>query len=72
MAEKICRGEHSCHLCMLASLEKIDKIKELAKHPRFICFICGVALHSSVFARLASGAFCEAIVPLTFYEIIKD
>jgi hypothetical protein len=41
MAEKICRGEHSCHLCVLASLEKMDEIKELTKHPRFICFICG-------------------------------
>ena len=29
------------------------------------------ALHSSVFARLASGAFYETIVPMTFYEIIK-
>jgi len=28
------------------------------------------ALHSSVFARLASGAFYETIVLLTFYEII--
>ncbi|MCX5910713.1 MAG: hypothetical protein NTV04_02170 [Deltaproteobacteria bacterium] len=28
------------------------------------------ALHSSVFARLASGAFYAAIVLLTFYEII--
>jgi len=27
--------------------------------------------HSSGFARLASGAFYEAIVPLTFYEIIE-
>jgi len=27
--------------------------------------------HSSVFARLASGTFYEAIVPLTFYEIIE-
>ena len=25
----------------------------------------------SVFARLASGAFYETIVPVTFYEIIK-
>ena len=45
--------------------------------------ICGVALqlrhcgapvsapHSSVFARLASGAFYETIVLLTFYEIIN-
>jgi hypothetical protein len=45
--------------------------------------ICGVALqlrrcdapisapHSSVFARLASGAFYAAIRLLTFYEIIK-
>jgi hypothetical protein len=41
MGEKICRGEHSCHLCVLASLEKMDEIKELTKHPRFICFICG-------------------------------
>jgi hypothetical protein len=24
------------------------------------------------FARLASGAFYETIVPVTFYEIIKD
>jgi hypothetical protein len=29
------------------------------------------ALHSSVFARLASGAFYETIVPVTFYEIIN-
>jgi hypothetical protein len=29
------------------------------------------ALHSSVFARLASGAFYETIVPATFYEIIN-
>jgi hypothetical protein len=29
------------------------------------------APHSSVFARLASGAFYKAVVPLTFYEIIK-
>ena len=29
------------------------------------------ALHSSVFARLASGAFYETIVPMTFYEIIN-
>jgi hypothetical protein len=29
------------------------------------------APHSSVFARLASGAFYETIVPVTFYEIIK-
>jgi hypothetical protein len=29
------------------------------------------APHSSVFARLASGAFYETIVLLTFYEIIK-
>jgi len=28
------------------------------------------ALHSSVFARLASGAFYETIVFATFYEII--
>jgi hypothetical protein len=28
------------------------------------------ALHSSVFARLASGAFYESIVPVTSYEII--
>jgi hypothetical protein len=28
------------------------------------------ALHSSVFARLASGAFYETIVTVTFYEII--
>jgi hypothetical protein len=28
------------------------------------------ALHSSVFARLASGAFYETIVPPTFYEMI--
>jgi len=28
------------------------------------------ALHSSVFARLASGAFYETIVPEIFYEII--
>jgi hypothetical protein len=41
MAEKICRGEHSCHLCVLASMEKMDEIKALTKHPRFICFICG-------------------------------
>ncbi|MCX5907308.1 MAG: hypothetical protein NTY64_09000 [Deltaproteobacteria bacterium] len=27
--------------------------------------------HSSGVARLASGAFYEAIVPATFYEIIK-
>jgi len=27
--------------------------------------------HSSVFARLASGAFYETIVQLTFYEIIN-
>jgi hypothetical protein len=41
MAEKICRGDHACHLCMLASLEKIDEIKDLARKPKFICFICG-------------------------------
>jgi len=29
------------------------------------------ALHSSVFARLASGAFYETIVPVTCYEIIN-
>jgi hypothetical protein len=29
------------------------------------------APHSSVFARLASGALYETIVPVTFYEIIK-
>jgi len=29
------------------------------------------ALHSSVFARLASGAFYETIVPATYYEIIN-
>jgi hypothetical protein len=29
------------------------------------------ALHSSVFARLASGAFYKTIVLATFYEIIK-
>ncbi|MCX5910562.1 MAG: hypothetical protein NTV04_01415, partial [Deltaproteobacteria bacterium] len=29
------------------------------------------ALHSSVFARLAPGAFYETIVPVTFYEIIN-
>ncbi|MCX5912537.1 MAG: hypothetical protein NTV04_11450, partial [Deltaproteobacteria bacterium] len=29
------------------------------------------ALHSSVFARLASGAFYETIVLVTFCEIIK-
>jgi hypothetical protein len=29
------------------------------------------ALHSSIFARLTSGAFCETIVLVTFYEIIK-
>jgi len=29
------------------------------------------ALHSSVFARLASGAFYETIVFATFYEIIN-
>jgi hypothetical protein len=27
--------------------------------------------HSSVFARLASGAFYKAIVPRTFYAIIN-
>jgi len=27
--------------------------------------------NSSVFARLASGAFCETIVLQTFYEFIK-
>ena len=27
--------------------------------------------HSSVFARLASGAFYETIIPPAFYEIIK-
>jgi len=35
---------------------------------------CGTpvsAPHSSVFARLASGAFYETILPATFYEIIK-
>jgi len=36
----------------------------VAAHP-------GSALHSSVFARLASGAFYETIVPVTFYEIIN-
>jgi len=30
------------------------------------------ALHSSVFARLASGAFYETIVLVTFYEIIMN
>jgi hypothetical protein len=29
------------------------------------------ALHSSVFARLASGAFYETILRVTFYEIIN-
>jgi hypothetical protein len=29
------------------------------------------APHSSVFARLASGAFYETTVPLIFYEVIK-
>jgi hypothetical protein len=29
------------------------------------------ALHSSVFARLASGAFYETIVLVTFYEIFN-
>jgi hypothetical protein len=29
------------------------------------------ALHSSVFARLASESFYETIIPVTFYEIIK-
>jgi alanine racemase len=29
------------------------------------------ALHSSVFSRLASGAFYKTIVPVTFYEIIN-
>jgi len=29
------------------------------------------ALHSSVFVRLASGAFYQTIVPVAFYEIIK-
>jgi len=29
------------------------------------------ALHSSVFARLPSGAFYETIVRVPFYEIIK-
>jgi len=29
------------------------------------------ALHSSVFARQASGAFYETIVLVTFYEIIN-
>jgi len=29
------------------------------------------ALHSSVFARLASGSFYETIVPVTIYETIK-
>jgi predicted nucleic acid-binding protein len=28
-------------------------------------------LHSSVFARLASGSFYKSIVPMTFYEIIN-
>jgi hypothetical protein len=28
--------------------------------------------HSSVFARLASGAFYKAILPLIFYEIMKN
>jgi hypothetical protein len=32
----------------------------------------GGALHSSVFARLASGAFYQTIVLVTFYEIIMD
>jgi len=31
----------------------------------------GSVLHSSVFARLASGAFYETLVPTTFYEIIN-
>jgi hypothetical protein len=31
----------------------------------------GSALPSSVFARLASGAFCKTIVLVTFYEIIN-
>jgi len=30
------------------------------------------ALHSSVFARLASGSFYETIVPVTFYETINS
>jgi len=35
------------------------------------CSVPVRALHSSVFARLASGAFYETIVLVTFYEIIK-
>jgi len=31
----------------------------------------GSVLPSSVFARLASGAFYETLVPTTFYEIIN-
>jgi hypothetical protein len=35
------------------------------------CSVPVSTLHSSVFARLASGAFYGTIVPATFYEIIK-
>jgi hypothetical protein len=34
------------------------------------CSVRGCTLHSSVFARLASGAFYETIVLLTFYDFI--
>jgi hypothetical protein len=35
------------------------------------CSVRASTLHSSVFARLATGAFYETIVLLTFYEFIK-
>jgi len=34
------------------------------------CIVPVRPLPSSVFARLAAGAFYEALVPLTFYKII--
>jgi hypothetical protein len=36
------------------------------------CSVPGSTLHSSGFARLASGAFYETIILMTFYEIIMS
>ena len=45
------------------------KVDGLVKSPSAAHLVS--ALHSSVFARLAYGAFYETIVLVTFYEIIK-
>jgi hypothetical protein len=58
----------------LLQVPGFDFLDGLVKSPSAALHLrrCGVPVstpHSSVFARLASGAFYETIVLLTFYEI---